>query len=148
MHQALQQQYDEAMFVFSQENYTEAARLLEAILLEDPNYFEARLSLGMAFCRMGAFERAIVEGHKAEALKPNEQLVHTNLSLFYMRLGDKTKAEHHGLQARIVSWKGSMDRPAVAGDAESSDLNLAKPTPKTYKTPEKFPDMPWKKKQD
>jgi len=143
-----QQQYDEAMFVFSQENYAEALRLLEALLSEHPDYFEARLSLGMAFCRMGDFERAIIEGHKAEALRPNEQLVHTNLSLFYMRSGDKTKAEHHGLQARIASWKGNLDKPAAAGDSESSELNPVKPELKTYKTPEKFPDMPWKKKRD
>ncbi len=145
MKPALEKRYDEAMFVFSQENYAEAVRLLEGILREDADYFEARLSLGMAFCRLGDFEQAIAEGHKAEQLRPNEQLVHTNLSLFYMRAGDKAKAEHHGLQSRIASWKENLQPPTASGDADVSELSLAKPTPKPYKTPAKFPDMPWKK---
>lgn len=148
MKKSLEERYDKAMFLFSQENYAEAIRLLEEVLLKDSNYFEARLSLGMAFCRLGEFERAIAEGHKAEQLKPNEQLVHTNLSLFYMRAGDKAKAEHHGLQARIASWKENLRPPARGEGSESSDLSLVKPEPKPYKTPEKFPEMPWKKKRE
>ena len=148
MKKSLEERYDEAMFLFSQENYAEAVRLLEDVLREDANYFEARLSLGMAFCRMGEFERAIAEGHKAEQLKPKEQLVHTNLSLFYMRAGDKTKAEHHGLQARIASWKEDLQPPTAGEASDASDLSLARPKPKSYKTPEKFPEMPWKKKRE
>ena len=88
---------------------------------------------------------AIAEGHKAEQLRPKEQLVHTNLSLFYMKSGDKQTAEHHGLQARIASWREDKSPPgtAPAGDPE---LALAKPAPPPMKPPEKFPDMPWKKK--
>ncbi|MDB4746169.1 hypothetical protein OAG52_03155, partial [Verrucomicrobia bacterium] len=142
-----QERYDDAMYLFSQEDYKSAIEGLESILIEDENAFDARLSLGMAFCRLGDFERAIQEGHKAAELKPNEQLVHTNLSLFYMRSGDKETAEHHGLQARIASWKQDMAKPTDKESAESSELSLAKAPPKPYKTPEKFPDMPWKKNQ-
>jgi hypothetical protein len=72
-------------------------------------------------------------------------LVHTNLSLFYMKAGDKKTAEHHGLQARIASWRDNMAPPGAtpAGDPE---LEMAKPRPPSVKPPEKFPDMPWKKK--
>ena len=134
------------MYLFSQENYEGAIAGFESILLEDANAFDARLSLGMAFCRIGDFARAIEEGHRAAEIKPNEQLVHTNLSLFYMRSGDKETAEHHGLQARIASWKQDMTAPAENPESESSELSLAKAPPKPYKTPEKFPDMPWKNK--
>ncbi len=144
MDEVMQQRYDDAMFAFSQANYADAIEQLEAMLAEVPDCFDARLSLGMAYCRTGEFERAIEEGHKAEQLRPNEQLVHTNLSLFYMRAGDKTQAEHHGLQARIAGWKGNMAPPG-ASDKDESELELMKPAPKPYKTPEKFPDMPWKK---
>lgn len=148
MKKSLEERYDEAMFLFSREDYAGAVRLLEDVLLENPSYFEARLSLGMAFCRLGEFERAIAEGHKAEQLKPKEQLVHTNLSLFYMRAGDKTKAEHHGLQARIASWKENLEPPTAGEGSDASNLSLARPQPKPYKTPEKFPEMPWKKKRE
>jgi len=142
---ALLDQYDDAMFDFSTADYDSAIAKLRAILAEDPDYFDAQLSLGMAYYRKGDFATAILEGHKAEKLKPNEQLVHTNLSLFYMKSGDKKIAEHHGLQARIASWKGNMAAPGPtpAGDPE---LELAKPAPQPVKVDQKFPEMPWKKK--
>src|SRR5436309_42407 len=101
----LQQQYDDAMFDFSRGDFESAIAKLRALLAADPAHFDAQLSLGMALYRKGDYAAAIAEGHKAEQLKPKEQLVHTNLSLFYMKAGDKQKAEHHGLQARIASWR-------------------------------------------
>lgn len=142
-----QDQYDEAMFAFSGGDYDRAIAGLREILAACPDHFDAQLSLGMAYYRKGDFATAIAEGHKAEALQPKEQLVHTNLSLFYMKSGDKVKAEHHGLQARIAGWRSDTAAPgsAAAGDPE---LELAKPKPPPVKVPEQFPDMPWKKKNN
>jgi tetratricopeptide (TPR) repeat protein len=143
----LQDQYDDAMFDFSTGDYDSTIARLKAVLAEDPLHFEAQLALGMAYYRKGEYAAAIAEGHKAEKLKPSEQLVHTNLSLFYMKAGDKKTAEHHGLQARVASWKADMTPPGQkkepAGDPE---LEMAKPVPPPVKPPEKFPEMPWKKK--
>jgi tetratricopeptide (TPR) repeat protein len=141
----LQEQYDDAMYDFSMADYDSAIAKLKATLAEDPTYFDAQLSIGMAYYRKGDYATAIVEGHKAEKLKPNEQLAHTNLSLFYMKSGDKKTAEHHGLQARIASWKGNMTAPG-AGAAGDPELEMAKPPAPAVKVGEKFPDMPWKKK--
>lgn len=140
-----QDQYDEAMFDFSRGDFDAAIVKLRAILAAEPAHFDAQLSLGMALYRQGNFAAAIAEGHRAEQLKPREQLVHTNLSLFYMKSGDKQKAEHHGLQARIASWREDKSKP---GDVPPGDpeLALAKPPAPAMKPPEKFPDMPWKKK--
>jgi predicted Zn-dependent protease len=142
---SLQEQYDDAMFDFSTADYDSAIAKLKAVLAEDANHFEAQLALGMAYYRKEDYATAIAEGHKAEKLKPHEQLVHTNLSLFYMKSGDKKTAEHHGLQARVASWKENMTAPgtAPAGDPE---LELAKPKAPAVKIAGKFPDMPWKKK--
>ncbi len=143
-----QEKFDDAMFAFSTGDYAAAIAGFQQILAEDPENFDAQLSLGMAYYRLGDYPRAIAEGHKAEKLRPKEQLVHTNLSLFYMKSGDKKTAEHHGLQARIASWRDNMappgTTPAAAGDPE---LELAKPAPQPMKLPEKFPDQPWKKKK-
>ena len=141
----LQEQYDDAMFDFSTADYDRAIDKLKAILAEDPNHFDAQFSLGMAYYRKGDYTTAIAEGHKAEKMKPGEQLVHTNLSLFYMKAGDKTTAEHHGMQARISSWKSDKTKPGETPKTDP-DLEMAKPPPQTIKPPEKFPDMPWKKK--
>lgn len=135
-----QDEYDDAMFDFSQGEFDSAIRKLGRILEQDPAHFDAQLSLGMALYRKGDFQQAITEGHKAEKLQPHEQLVHTNLSLFYMKAGDKKTAEHHGLQARIASWRKPVGEEKPA--AEDPDLQLAKPPPPK---PVKLPDMPWKK---
>ena len=142
--QEAQELYDDAMFDFSRAEYDACIAKLKSILAEHPEYFDAQLSLGMAYYRKGDFATAITEGHKAEKLRPKEELVHTNLSLFYMKAGDKKTAEHHGLQARIASWRDNMAPPGAEqpGDPE---LQLAKPKPPPA-APVKFPEMPWKKK--
>jgi tetratricopeptide (TPR) repeat protein len=145
---AIQDQYDDAMFDFSTGEYDSAIAKLRAILTQEPQHFDAQLALGMALYRKGDYPTAIAEGHKAEKLKPHEQLAHTNLSLFYMKAGNKAAAEHHGLQARIASWRSDAQRdgsnaPAAPVDPE---LQLAKPKLEPVKLPGKFPEMPWKKK--
>ena len=142
-----QQAYDEAMFAFSRGDYDGAVQRLEMLLEQDPSHFDARLALGMAFYRKGDYAMAIAEGHKAERLKPHEQLVHTNLSLFYMKSGNRATAEHHGLQARIASWKeGAQKAQAGQNPAPDPELQMARPKLEPMKLPAKFPDMPWKKK--
>src|SRR5208282_6876964 len=106
---------------------------LKAVLAADPAHFEAQLALGMALYRKGDFAAAIAEGHKAEKLRPKEQLVHTNLSLFYMKSGDKITAEHHGLQARIAGWREDAAKSKETGGvtAGNPELEIAgtKPQP-------------------
>lgn len=129
---SLQDQYDDAMFEFSLGNYGGCIEKLEAILAEDPAHFDAQLSLGMAYCRQGDYDRAIAEGHKAEQLNPKDQLVHTNLSLFYVKAGNKAAAEHHGLQSRIASWKGNLAPPDQATNSDG-DLPQAETAPPTVR---------------
>ncbi len=143
---SLQEQFDDAMFDFSSGQYERCAQKLRAILAQEPAHFDAQLALGMAYYRKGDFPAAISEGHKAEKLKPHEQLVHTNLSLFYMKAGDKAAAEHHGLQARIASWRKDAQSPGAPPATADPELELSKPKPQGFKLPGKFPDMPWKKK--
>ena len=140
-----QQLYDDAMFDFSRAEYDACIAKLSSLLAEHPDHFDAQLSLGMAYYRKGDYATAIAEGHKAEKLRPKEQLVHTNLSLFYMKAGDKKTAEHHGLQARIASWRDNMAPPGEEPAADP-ELQLAKPKPPPA-APVKFPEMPWKKKK-
>ncbi|HZM03168.1 MAG TPA: hypothetical protein VFC44_09100 [Candidatus Saccharimonadales bacterium] len=143
---ALQERFDDAMFEFSRGNADGAIVGLQAILADDPAYFDAQLALGGAYYAKGDYPTAITEGHKAEQMKPHDQLVHTNLSRAYMKVGDKKTAEHHALQARIASWRGDMAPPGTAATASEPELAMAKPKPPPMKPPEKFPDMPWKKK--
>ncbi len=143
----LQDQFDEATYAFSQGDYDAAAKGFEAILLVDKNNFDARMSYSMTLCRLGEIERAIEEGHKVEKMRPDDQMVHTNLSLFYVKVGNKEAAEHHGLQSKIASWKQSV----TEGSSDVSDqgeLQMTKPKAESFKLPGKFPDMPWRKSRN
>jgi predicted Zn-dependent protease len=140
----MQEQYDDAMFYYTTGEYDSALAKFQQILVTHPEHFDAQLSIAMCHYRKGDYTKAIEEGHKAEKLKPNEQLVHTNLSLFYMKSGDKKTAEHHGLQARIASWRGNMTKPDANAPATDDELKMAQP--KQPSAPVKVPDMPWKKK--
>ncbi len=141
----LQEQYDDAMFDFSRGDFDGAIAKLRAVLTADPAHFDAQLALGMAHYRRGDYAAAIAEGHKAEQLRPREQLVHTNLSLFYMKAGDKPRAEHHGLQAKIESWRADAAKTGEPDTQTGNDaeLQIARPRP----PPIKFPSQPWKKKK-
>jgi tetratricopeptide (TPR) repeat protein len=138
----LQEKYDDAMFDFSRDDFDSAIVKLKNVLAADATYFDAQLALGMALYRKGDFAAAIAEGHKAEKLRPKEQLVHTNLSLFYMKSGDKVTAEKHGLQAKIESWREDAKNSVEKKDKNESELQIAKPKLE----PMKFPSQPWKKK--
>lgn len=136
--------YDEAMFAYSTGDYDLAIARLRALLALRPDHFDAQLALGMALYRKGDSQAAIAEGHRAEAMRPHEQLVHTNLSLFYQKAGNKTAAEHHGLQARIASWRAEAQQAKAGTPAAAQpdpELQLAQPKPQ----PLHFPSMPWKK---
>ena len=139
------EQYDDAMFDFSRGEFDSAIEKLKGVLAQVPEHFDAQLALGMAYYRKGDFALAIAEGHKAEKMRPREQLVHTNLSLFYMKAGDKVTAEHHGLKAKIESWREDAKKDPAAAKAETADgLQMARQAPQ----PMKFPSQPWKKKSD
>ena len=138
--------YDDAVFAYTTGDYTAAVEGFTEVLATAPTHFEAQLSLGMAYYRLEDFARAIEEGKKAEIMNANEQRVHTNLSLAYMRSGDKETAEHHGLQAKLAGWHGNMDAPQSG--AKEDDLKMTEPKPENIKMPTKFPDQPWKKKKD
>ena len=138
--------YDDAVFAYTTGDYTAAVEGFTEVLATAPTHFEAQLSLGMAYYRLEDFARAIEEGKKAEIMNANEQRVHTNLSLAYMRSGDKETAEHHGLQAKLAGWHGNMEAPQAG--AKEDDLKMAEPKPENIKMPTKFPDQPWKKKKE
>jgi Flp pilus assembly protein TadD len=133
------------MFDFSRGEFDAAIEKLKAVLAGEPEHFDAQLALGMSYYRKGDFALAIAEGHKAEKMRPREMLVHTNLSLFYMKSGDRAKAEFHGFQAKVESWREDAKKSKEGIKAESApELQMARPTPQAMK----FPSQPWKKKAD
>jgi tetratricopeptide (TPR) repeat protein len=86
-------------------SYRKAAEL-------DPGSFDAWHALGMVLMKLQRYPEAIEAGQRAVALKPNEQMGYTSLSLAYVRNGQIKEAEEMGAKARIISWGGKIVKDA------------------------------------
>ena len=74
----------------------------------DPTFFDGWHALGMALMKTSRFEEAIEAGKTATALRPNDMIGWTSLSLFYNRAGMIAEAEAAGTKAKILSWGGKI----------------------------------------
>ncbi|MGV3526450.1 MAG: tetratricopeptide repeat protein [Candidatus Sericytochromatia bacterium] len=98
--------YDEALEVFAQgdpEAESRAVVLLEAALKLHPGLADAYESLGVILSRLGRHAEAISVMQQMAQVAPEEPMVHTNLSRFYMLEGDKATAEFHMAEATRLS---------------------------------------------
>jgi len=96
--------HDRALQLFSNHKDEEAVHLLEEALRLDPAFNEAYEALGVILGRSERFHEAIDIFKRLEEVAPDEPMVHTNLSYFYMRLGDKETAENHKAQATVKKF--------------------------------------------
>ena len=86
----------------------EAALDYRACVESDPTFFDGWHALGMALMKLGRYPEAIEAGLKTVALRPNDQLAWSSLSLFYVRNGQIKEAENAGAKARILGWGGKV----------------------------------------
>jgi len=115
--------YDKAVRTFAEGDVDAALALLEAALRLDPEFADGYEAIGVMLGRSGRFHEAIDVFKRLEEVAPHEPIVHTNLSLYYMKLGDKETAERHaGLAARMSLSKdaGQSGKSAseVAAEAD------------------------------
>lgn len=97
-----------------------AAEFYRQAIELDPLFFDGWHALGMVEMKMQHYPEAIEAGKRAVALKPNDQMAYTSLSLAYVRNGQIKEAEEMGAKARIISWGGKIvkdDRPEPGGNA-------------------------------
>jgi tetratricopeptide (TPR) repeat protein len=76
----------------------------------DAEFFDGWHALGMALMKTGRYPEAIEAGLKTVALRPNDQLAWSSLSLFYVRANDIPNAEAAGTKAKILSWGGKVKK--------------------------------------
>lgn len=91
--------YDRAIRVFADGEEERALGLLEQALAANPTFSDAYEAVGVILGRSERFEEAINIFQRLEEVAPDEPIVNTNLSLYYMKLGDKPTAEAHAAQA-------------------------------------------------
>lgn len=91
--------YDRAIRVFAEGEEERALGLLERALAANPTFSDAYEAVGVILGRSQRFEEAITIFQRLEEVAPEEPIVNTNLSLYYMKLGDKATAEAHAAKA-------------------------------------------------
>ncbi len=85
--------HERAVHLFSQGEDLMAANLLEEAIHLDPTHGDSYEALGVILGRGERFHEAIDIFHRLEEVAPDEPMVHTNLSLYYMKIGNREEAE-------------------------------------------------------
>ncbi|MAI80121.1 MAG: hypothetical protein CL917_14330 [Deltaproteobacteria bacterium] len=91
--------YDRAVRDFAQGREADALTGLEEALRIDPSFSDGYEAMGVIFGRSDRFHEAIDVFKRLEEIAPDEPMVNTNLSLYFMKLGDKETAEAESAKA-------------------------------------------------
>lgn len=91
--------YEQALEAFAEDQEIAAIELLQSALDKDAHLADAYESLGVILSRLGRHQEAITVMKQLTEVAPEEPMAHTNLSRFYMLLGDKQTAEEHMAEA-------------------------------------------------
>lgn len=102
---------DEAAYDFAIGDEAAALAKLDAAVTIDPTCFEAWLAKAEVHFSLRQLDAALAAGECAVKLRPKDIHVHTSLSRIWMERGDKTQAEHHGAQARVLGWGDQLKEP-------------------------------------
>ncbi|MFN2370864.1 MAG: tetratricopeptide repeat protein, partial [Candidatus Krumholzibacteriia bacterium] len=98
--------HERAVHLFSRGQDGRAVALLEEAVTLDPGYAEAYEALGVILGRGERFHEAIDVFRRLEEIAPDDPMVHTNLSLYYMKIGDKDEAERQKAAATMKRFAG------------------------------------------
>lgn len=98
--------HDRALREFHAGRDRDAAALLEEAIRLDPSLSDAYEALGVILGRAERYHEAIDVFQRLGEVAPEEPMVHTNLSLFYMKIGDKEEAERQKSLATLKRFGG------------------------------------------
>jgi folate-binding protein YgfZ len=102
--------YDRSVRVFASGDEQGALDLLEEARRIDPCFSDGYEALGVILGRGERFHEAIDIFKRLEEIAPQEPIVNTNLSLYYMKIGDKELAEDESAKAMQKSMAKSAGR--------------------------------------
>lgn len=106
--------YDQALMAFAEDQENGAIELLQSAIDKDPHLADAYESLGVILSRQGRHQEAIDIMKQLTEIVPEEPMAHTNLSRFYMLLGDKQTAEEHMAEATRLDMQKRMSKEKQA----------------------------------
>jgi folate-binding protein YgfZ len=96
---------DKGLSAFAQDQETVAIDFLRQALALDSTLADAYEALGVILSRQENYEEAISLMQKLVEVDPDRIMAHTNLSVYYMKLGDKELAEEEKAKALVLSMK-------------------------------------------
>ncbi|MBE0565937.1 MAG: tetratricopeptide repeat protein [Krumholzibacteria bacterium] len=111
--------HERAVHLFSRGEDGRAVALLEEAIALDPAFAEAYEALGVILGRGERFHQAIDIFKRLQEIAPDEPMVHTNLSLYYMKIGDKDEAERQQAAATMKRFAGLDGDKAAREHAEA-----------------------------
>jgi folate-binding protein YgfZ len=91
--------YDRGIRTFAGGDENGALTILDEALTLDPSFADGYEAIGVILGRTGRFHEAIDLFRRLEEVAPEAPMVNTNLSLYYMKLGDKETAEAEAAKA-------------------------------------------------
>jgi len=110
--------YDRGVRVFAAGDESGALQHIEQAIRLDPSFSDGYEAIGVILGRAGKYHEAIDFFRRLEEVAPEEPMVNTNLSLYYMKLGDKVTAEEEAAKsttkqfAQLARSKGRDWNPA------------------------------------
>lgn len=102
---------DEALNIFAKADVKDPTELNPAIdllrkaLKENPLNEDAMESLGVMLAKQNKYQEAIMVMHQLEMINPENQMAQMNLSIFYMKIGDKETAEEHKAKGTVLQFQ-------------------------------------------
>lgn len=110
-----QEYLEEALEIFArakeanqEEELEKSIQLLKKALQENPKNEDAYESLGVVLGKQGKIPEAIKVMHQLEMINPNSIMAQTNLSILYMKLGDKETAEEHKAKGTLLQFNNAL----------------------------------------
>lgn len=107
-----QEYLDQALELFAKaannQELEPAIELLRKALKENPKNEDAYESLGVLLAKQEKFQEAIQVMHQLEMINPKNQMAQMNLSIFYMKIGDKETAEEHKAKGTVLKFEEAL----------------------------------------
>lgn len=113
--------YHHGVELFGQGDENEAELYILKAIECDPVFEEAYESLGVLYGRQERFEEAIEFMQKLSELNPKSVMAHTNMSLYYMKVGEIDKAEEQKSKATVKQFQQLGDEAAQKRKMEEAE---------------------------
>lgn len=110
---------NQGLKLFSDGYDEEAIRVIRQAIEAEPELVEAYEALGVILSRQDRYEEAIALMEQVLQLDSEHVLAHTNLSVYYMKLGDKDKAEEEKAKATMAAFSKKAKEAGLVFDIEA-----------------------------